>query len=291
MPWQELSITVPHEYVEPISYLFNRYGHSLTTQPQGAGQVTLRTYLDSHSRQRLARIQIGIRLIRAIQPLDELQIRELDDSQDWQNAWKQHYQPLPIGQRLIIKPTWLQLDETAAQNRIIIELDPGIAFGTGYHPTTHACLEALEQLITPGMTILDLGAGSGILTIAALKLGAAAAVALDIDTQAITAARQNFRRLRLQNQITLAKGSVPHPAAPPQSFDLAIANISARAIADRAPFILPALRPGATLIASGLLAAQQPEVDHAAQTLGFTPHQQWPRDEWLTLAYRAPTRP
>lgn len=291
MPWQELSISVPHEYAEPISYLFGRYGHGLTTEPQGAGQVMLRTYLETHSRQRLARIQIGIRLIRAIQPLDELTIRDLDDAQDWQNAWKQHYQPLPIGQRLIIKPTWLQLDQAAAQNRIIIELDPGIAFGTGYHPTTYTCMEALEHLIAPGMTILDLGAGSGILTITALQLGAAAAVALDIDTQAIAAARQNFRRLRLQHRITLAKGSVPHPAAPPQTFDLAVANISARGVADRAPFILPALRPGATMLASGFLATQRPEVDHAAQTLGFTPQQEWPRDEWLTIAYRAPTPP
>lgn len=288
MPWQEISISVPHEYVEPISYLFGRYGKGLSTEPQGNGRVMLRTYLESHSRQHLARIEIGVRLVSAVEPLGELTIRDLDDTEDWQNSWKQHYDALPVGQSLIIKPSWVELDHEAANGRIIIELDPGIAFGTGYHPTTYTCLEALEQLVAPGMTLLDLGTGSGILTIAALRLSAASAVALDIDGQAIAAARQNFRRLRLQDRVTLAKGSIPHAAAPARAFDLAVANISARGVADRAPFILPALRPNGMLIASGLLATQRPEVDHAALALGLTPELEWPRDEWLTLGYRAP---
>ena len=289
MPWQELSLAVPHEYVEPVSYLFSRYGRGLSTEPQGAGRVMLRTYLESHSRQRLARIEIGVRLISAVEPLGELAIRELDDGEDWQNSWKQHYDALPVGQRLIIKPSWVDLDATAADGRVIIELDPGLAFGTGYHPTTYTCLEALEEIVRPGMTMLDLGTGSGILTITALQLGAASAVALDIDGQAIAAARQNFRRLRLQDRVTLAKGSVPHAAAPAAAFDLAVANISARGVADRAPFIRPALRPGGMLIASGLLTTQRPEVDDAAMSLGFAPELEWPREEWLTIGYRAPS--
>ena len=288
MSWQELSISVPHEYVEPVSYLFSRYGKGLSTEPQGAGRVMLRTYLESGSGQRLARIDIGIRLISSIEPLGELVIRDLDDGEDWQNSWKKHYDALPVGSRLIIKPSWVDLEEEAAGNRVIIELDPGIAFGTGYHPSTYTCLEALEELALPGMKVLDLGTGSGILTITALKLGAASVVALDIDGQAVRAARQNFRRLRLQDRITLVKGSVPHPTVPAAAFDLAVANISARGVADRAPFILPALRPGGMLIASGLLAAQRPEVDDKAIGLGFIPELEWPREEWLTLGYRAP---
>ena len=288
MSWQELSISVPHEFVEPISYLFSRYGRGLSTEPQGAGRVMLRTYLQSGSEQRLARIDIGIRLISSIEPLSELIIRDLDDGEDWQNSWKEHYGALAVGSRLIIKPSWVELEEGASEGRIVIELDPGIAFGTGYHPTTYTCMEALEELVQPGMRILDLGTGSGILTITALKLGAVAAVALDIDGQAVTAARQNFRRLRLQKQVTLAKGSVPHPTVLAATFDLAVANISARGVADRAPFILRALRPGGMFVASGMLATQRPEVDDAALALGFTPELEWPRDEWLTLAYRAP---
>ena len=288
MSWQELSISVPHEYVEPVSYLFSRYGKGLSTEPQGAGRVMLRTYLESGSEQRLARIDIGIRLISSIEPLSELTIRDLDDGEDWQNSWKEHYDALPVGSRLIIKPSWVDIEEEMAEGRVIIELDPGIAFGTGYHPSTYTCLEALEELVLPGMKVLDLGTGSGILTITALNLGAASAVALDIDGQAVSAARQNFRRLRLQERITLVKGSVPHPTVPAAAFDLAIANISARGVADRAPFILPALRPGGMLIASGLLATQRPEVDDTAIGLGFIPELEWPREEWLTLGYRAP---
>lgn len=290
MSWQELSISVPHEYVEPVSYLFSRYGKGLSTEPQGAGQVMLRTYLESASEQRLARIDIGIRLISSIEPLGEMAIRDLDDGEDWQNAWKEYYDALPVGSRLMIKPSWVELDEEATEGRVVIELDPGIAFGTGYHPSTYTCMEALEELVRPGMKVLDLGTGSGILTITALKLGAVSAVALDIDGQAVSAARRNFRRLRLQDRITLVKGSVPHPTAPAQAFDLAVANISARGVADRAPFILQSLRPGGVLIASGLLATQRPEVDDTAMALGFTPELEWPRDEWLTLGYRAPGR-
>ena len=288
MSWQELSISVPHEFVEPISYLFSRYGKGLSTEPQGAGRVMLRTYLESGSRQRMARIEVGVRLVSSVEPLGELIIRDLDDGEDWQNSWKEHYGALAVGSRLIIKPSWVELEEGASEGRVVIELDPGIAFGTGYHPTTYTCMEALEELVQPGMRILDLGTGSGILTITALKLGAASALALDIDGQAVTAARQNFRRLRLQKQVTLAKGSVPHPAAPDGATDLAVANISARGVADRAPFIFRALRPGGIFVASGMLATQRPEVDDAALALGFTPELEWPRDEWLTLAYRAP---
>ncbi len=288
MRWQELSISVPHEYVEPVSYLFGRYGKGLSTEPQGAGRVMLRTYLESGSEQRLARIDIGIRLISSIEPLSDLVIRDLDDGEDWQNSWKEHYAALPVGNRLIIKPSWVDLEEEAAVGRVIVELDPGIAFGTGYHPSTYTCLEALEELALPGMKVLDLGTGSGILTIAALKLGAASSVALDIDGQAVSAARQNFRRLRLQDCITLVKGSVPHPTVPAAAFDLAVANISARGVADRAPFIFQSLKPGGMLIASGLLATQRPEVDDKAISLGFIPELEWPKEEWLTLGYRVP---
>ena len=288
MSWQELSISVPHEYVEPVSYLFSRYGKGLSTEPQGAGRVMLRTYLESGSTQRLARIDVGVRLISAIEPLGELAIRNLDDDEDWQNSWKEHYDALPVGKRLIIKPSWVDLEQEAIGERVVIELDPGTAFGTGYHPSTYTCMEALEELVTEGMSVMDLGTGSGILTITALKLGATSAVALDIDGQAVSSARQNFRRLRMQDRIVLAKGSVPHPAAPLNSVDLAVANISARGVADRAPFILQSLRPGGVFIASGLLATQRPEVDDTAMALGFIPEMEWAKDEWLTLGYRAP---
>ena len=288
MAWQELSITVPHEYVEPISYLFGRYGKGVSTELAGEGKVLLRTYLTTGSRQRMARIDVGVRLVGAIEPIGDLEIRELPEDEDWMESWKSHFRILRIGKRLVIKPTWLELDFTASPDDIVIEIDPGIAFGTGYHPTTDTCLQAMEQHIAPGMTVLDLGTGSGILTIAAIKLGAGLVTALDIDSQAVAAARRNFRRLGINKQVRLGQGSVPHPTAPAGDFDLAVANISARGVADRCPFILTALKPGALFIASGLLNTQKEEVAAVVEPLGFSLISEWPQEEWTTLLYRAP---
>ena len=287
--WQELSITVPHEYVEPISYLFGRYGKGVSTELAGDGRVLLRTYITTGSRQRMARIDVGIRLVGSIEPIGDLVVRELPEDEDWMNSWKSHFKILRIGRHLVIKPTWLELDSDIGPDDIIIELDPGIAFGTGYHPTTATCLQAMEQHLTPGMTVLDLGSGSGILTIAAIKLGAQQVIALDIDSQAVSAARRNFRRLGINKQVKLARGSVPHPTAGPKSIDLALANISARGVVDRSPFILTALKPSALFIASGLLNTQKQEVVDALEPLGFSPISEWPQDEWVTLLYRAPS--
>ena len=289
MIWQELSISVPHEYVEPISYLFGRYGKGLSTELDGKGRVLLRTYLTAGSRQRLARIEVGVRLVSAVEPIGNLEIRDLPEDEDWQNSWKSHFRILRIGKRLVIKPTWLELEP--GPDDIVIELDPGIAFGTGYHPTTDTCLQALEQHITSGMTVLDLGTGSGILTIAAIKLGAGQVTALDIDSQAVSAARRNFRRCGFSTQVTLGQGSVPHATARAGQFDLAVANISARGVADRCPFILAALKPGALFIASGLLDTQKGEVASAVEPLGFTLVSEWPQEEWVTLLYKAPDSP
>ena len=291
MAWQELSITVPHEYVEPISYLFGRYGKGVSTELAGEGKVLLRTYLTTGSRQRMARIDVGVRLVGAIEPIGDLEIRELPEDEDWMESWKSHFRILRIGKRLVIKPTWLELDFTASPDDIVIEIDPGIAFGTGYHPTTDTCLQAMEQHIAPGMTVLDLGTGSGILTIAAIKLGAGLVTALDIDSQAVTAARRNFRRLGINKQVRLGQGSVPHPTAPAGDFDLAVANISARGVADRCPFIFTALKPGALFIASGLLNTQKEEVATVVEPLGFSLISEWPQEEWTTLLYRAPKTP
>ena len=283
MAWQEISIAVPHEYVEPISYLFSRYGRVLTMESDGPDRVMLRTYLLSTSRQRLARIEVGVKLVSLLEPLGSLIIREVPE-QDWQNSWKSHFNLLKIGRRIVIKPTWI--DYQTQPGEVVIEIDPGMAFGTGYHPTTHTCLQALEQWVKTGASVLDLGTGSGILSIAALGLGARSVVALDIDSDAIRAARKNFRRSGTSRQVTLAKGSLPHGAVGPGQFDLAVANISARAIRDRAPFICATLGPQGVLIASGMISVQGKEVVGTLQELGYSLIQEWSQDDWITLAFR-----
>ncbi|MDE2938365.1 MAG: 50S ribosomal protein L11 methyltransferase [Chloroflexota bacterium] len=217
-----------------------------------------------------------------LEPLGELQVTPLDNDADWQNAWKEHFTLLRVGERLVIKPSWI--DYQPEDDDILVELDPGLAFGTGYHPTTYTCLEAMEKMVNPSTVVLDLGCGSGILTIAAVKLGAHRVVALDIDPQAIQASRQNFERTHITDWVDLEQGSLPHRLAAPGAFDLVVANISSRGIRERAPDILPALNPAGTLVASGIIDEQLPETREALLRAGFTDLELWPREDWVTFS-------
>ncbi len=284
MTWQELSILVPNEYVEPVSYLFTRYGKGLSMEREGRDRVMLRTYLLSTSRQRLARIEVGLKLVSILEPLEDLTITPLKEDEEWQSQWRSHFNLLRVGRQLVIKPSWIEYSPEEGDR--VIELDPGMAFGTGYHPTTYTCLEAMEDLLKPGMVVLDLGTGSGILSITAAMLGASRVVALDIDPQAVRAARQNFRRTKVQKLVALTQGSLPHPLAGQGQFDLAVANISARAIRERGTHIAETLSPGGHLIASGFMSDQRQEVHDALGELGLTLTQEWSQGEWTTQAYK-----
>ena len=281
MTWHEISITVPFEYVEPISYLFDRYGHGMSMEVLGANEVLLRTYLPSTYRQRLAHIEVGVNLASILQPLGELKVHPLDDDQDWQNAWKSHFNLLKLGRHLVIKPSWIDY-QPEPEDRVI-DLDPGLAFGTGYHPTTFTCLEVLERLVHPGAAVLDLGTGSGILTIAAIKLGAGEVLALETDPVAVKAARQNFKRSKLTEKVTVAQGSLPHRLAVEGHYDLALANISARAIKERAESLLPVLDPAGKLIASGIIEEHRPMAEEALLEAGFVIDEVCQREDWVTL--------
>ncbi len=280
MIWQELSIRVPWEYVEPISYLFGRYGHGLSMENAGDGLALLRTYLPNTSKRRLARVHVGVNLVRLIQPGEDMTIVDLEQA-DWENAWKAHFSLLRVGERMVIKPSWI--DYEAKANEIVIELDPGMAFGTGYHPTTQMCLEALEELVRPGMKVLDLGTGSGILSIAAARLGAASILSLDTDPTAVKAARKNFRASKLAPVIRLARGSLPHQLAPERTVDLAVANISAKAVRVAAHHLITALKPGSMLVASGFTQGQQQELAGALADLGFSHIRSYKVEDWAAL--------
>ena len=278
--WQEISILAPQEYVEPISYLFSRYGRGLSMEDAGDGRVLLKTYLPHTSRRRLARIEVGINLIRILQPMGELEVKELEEA-DWETAWKDHYSLLKVGHRLVVKPSWIHYE--AGPDEVVIDLDPGMAFGTGYHPTTKMCLEALEGVLQPGMCVLDLGTGSGILTIAAAKLGAASVVALDIDPTAVRVARKNLRACGLTRQVCLGRGTLPHRLAPEGRFDLAMANINAKTIKERAPYLLQALKPGGILLASGFIEEQQGALNESLINLGFSHLNRRNLEDWVAL--------
>ena len=167
---------------------------------------------------------------------------------------------------------------------MVIELDPGMAFGTGHHPTTNMCLQALEKRLSPGDTVLDLGAGSGILSMAAARLGAASVVALDIDATAVKASRKNLKAGGLP-QVHSARGTLPHRLAPPAHFDLATANISSKTVQEMAGPLWDVLKPDGTLIASGIVQRQEEEARSTVTRAGFRHLETILVDDWVTLLF------
>ena len=284
MSWHELSITVPFEYVEPVSYLFERYGYGLSVETKPGDHAVLRSYLPSLSRQRLAHIEVGIKLASSVAALGELQITPLGADEDWRDSWKQHFTLLRVGKNLVIKPSWIDYEQQPGD--VVIDLDPGLAFGTGYHPTTYSCLEALEELIRPGHSLLDVGTGSGILTIAAAKLGAAHITAVDIDGHAVRAARKNFRRTGISDRVAAESGSIPNSVTRGRSYEVAVANISARGIRLVSPAIPDLLASDGVFIASGVIVDQHDEAVSAVADAGLQVDEIRQRDDWLTILCR-----
>ncbi len=171
----------------------------------------------------------------------------------WLNVWKQYFKPFEIGENFVIKPSW-EPGYSFGPDKIVIELDPGMAFGTGLHPTTRLCLIGLEKHIKPAMFVLDLGTGSGILAIAAAKLGAENVLALDTDPVAVTAAKINVKVNHVENIVKVKKGTIGTKARKnfKRSFDLVVANITADVISELADDLVSVLGPGGRLIAGGI---------------------------------------
>ncbi len=276
MDWLELKVQATPEYVEPLSELFRRYSDGAVAvqlegdwdpdndpnEPGPPIRVTVTTYLkmDATLPNRRAMIDVGLRLIALLQPLGPVEERVVKE-QEWEAAWKAHFTILRIGQRILLKPTWQEY--TPHSNDIVVELDPGMAFGTGHHPTTRMCLEELERHVRPGMRVLDVGIGSGILSIAAAKLGAAQVVGVDIDEAAIKAAQENAVRNGVADRAAAYHGSLSHARVSLAGFDLVLANITAKTIAMLAGEIASAMAPGGLLIATGIITEREAEAKEA----------------------------
>ena len=191
-----------------------------------------------------------------------------------------------VGRRIVIKPTWREHQSTGED--VVVTLDPGMAFGTGHHPTTRMCLEMLEEHVSPGMEVFDLGCGSGILSIAAARLGAARVVGLEIDSVAVNAARQNVHENGVGESVRVIEGTLPNPAVAPASFDLAVANISAKVVSELAGELVKAVRPGGTLIGSGILLERKQSVAEALGSAGAVVRHTKVDGDWIALVATAP---
>ena len=231
----------------------------------GDASAVVRGYLPDDGN--AARIRGSVRLALRMAPLQTAprwrRVRRLKES-DWRESWKKHFGVQRIGRALVVKPSWTQYRPKAGE--IVIEIDPGMAFGTGQHPTTAMCLRALEELVRPGTRLLDLGCGSGILGIAAAKLGATWVLALDIDLSAVRAARENAATNGVAHAVEVRKGTLLGD----EVFDLIVANISGLTLERLASAFVRSLRPGGLLFSSGFLEEAVGGLSEAYEGAGLT---------------------
>ncbi|WP_298817764.1 50S ribosomal protein L11 methyltransferase [Chloroflexus sp.] len=319
--WLEIAVEVEPEAVETVAEILAHYGYNggvVVEQGWLAGDegpefeydphrpVWLRTYLpfDEQVEETRQRIEHALWHVSQIRPLGPIQTRTLAE-EDWANAWKQFYPVMRIGERIVIVPSWLEYQPQP--DDIALLLDPGMAFGTGLHPTTKLCLQLLERLVHPNDHVLDLGTGSGILAIAAAKLGAGAVLALDNDPIAVRVAQENVERNQVRAIVQVAEGSLgagqamghwlsgdfgpdrPDPAlsanTPLATFDLIAANLIAKVLVLLAPDLAAALKPGGRLVSSGIIDQKEAEVVAAFTAVGLTLLERHVEGEWVALVH------
>ncbi|MDB5082751.1 MAG: Ribosomal protein methyltransferase [Chloroflexi bacterium] len=321
--WLELSVLAETEAVEAITELFGRYGYNqgvvieeaVLPGPDGGAVVdpqalvTVRTYIATspEARDGLTKLEEGLFYLGRLRRIEPLQVTERRE-EDWANAWKEFYQVHRVGRRTVIKPPWQEYE--AQPDDLVVEIDPGMAFGTGLHPTTRLCLQLMEDQINPQehRNLLDLGTGSGILAIAAGRLGVPYSLGLDTDEIAIQAARQNVALNGLEDRLEMETGSLavekveeggsgfysfseeaqkpPTLLASKLPFDAIIANIIARILVALAEPMAQALRPGGLLITSGIIGEKADEVAAALDQAGLELVERREESDWVAFAHR-----
>jgi len=299
--WLELSVAADHEAVEAVSEILSRAApggtsvepafelieDGLAARVDIARPAMVRAYLPvlSASAVRDATAQadreLGHLQAFGLRPIGDLSARLVHEA-DWANAWKVHFPVLRVGERIVIRPTWRRHKRQAGD--VVLALDPGMAFGTGLHPTTRLCLAALESLADrgaiEGARVVDVGSGSGILSIAAGLLGARSILAVDVDPIAVEASAANARRNKLTRRIRAREGSAPTGEGP---FDIVLANLIASLLVVLADGLVEDLRPGGTLLASGIFANREAEVVAAFEARGLVIARRYNEGDWVAL--------
>ncbi len=332
MDWLELSVEIDQEAVESVSELLAEVGYNqgvaidqpFVGSPDGpeytidtSQKVIVRTYIPADEQAETARLRVeqGLWALGMMRPVGALHIQPLAE-EDWANAWKVHYPIRRIGEHWMIVPSWLAYEPEPGD--VVLQLDPGMAFGTGLHPTTQLCLVLLERYAQAGQHALDLGCGSGILAIGLAKLGAAPVVAVDNDPIAVEATAENVTRNGVEKAVTVIEGSLgpgmslghwlgsdwgsairarhaaAHPGGPvslqpDHELDLIAANILANVHVLLAPSLAQALKPGGLLVTSGIIADREAEVVAAFEAVGLLPVERLQAGEWVALVHRQPS--
>lgn len=299
MPWLEVSLTVDGELAEAVADVLARFAPGGVTTEQGIGflndedegtpdgPITVRAYLpaDENLDETRRRLEEALYFLGRIRPLPAPVYTPVAD-QNWMEAWKARYQPIPIGKKLIIVPAWM---DSPDPGRVAIRIDPGMAFGTGTHPTTQLCLELIEEILPPQSAVIDVGCGSGILSIAALKLGARSALGVDIDAAALQSSRENAVLNGVADRLWLGQGSLPEILAgqfPLQRTPLVLANILAPVLVRLLGAGLERLlEPGGALVLSGILNEQAGDVIAAAAARHLRLTAERRLGDWVALSF------
>lgn len=280
MRWAEINIEAGPEARDAVEQALRAVGCEGVLVRDDAAPPTLAGYLpvDDRLETRLNDLQTSLGALASFGVSGagtDLTIRYVEED-DWANAWKAFFKPLRVGHRLVVTPPW-ETPELSPDDVALI-IDPGMAFGTGSHPTTQLCLAALEDRVQPGMRVADVGTGSGILAIAAAKLGASFVIGTDVDPLAAQIARVNAKA----NDVELhAQEELPSGA-----YDIVVANILADVIIGLKDELASLVQPGGLLIASGIIDVREEDVRVELEHAGFTPVRTQQQAEWIALILR-----
>ncbi len=298
--WLEVSLQVNGELAEAVAEVLARYapngvvvqstgiaaGPDDYGEPTGPLQVSAYLPVDDQLEDTRQKLEQAIWYLGRIQPLPKPSYKPIQET-NWMEAWKQHYHPVEIGERLLVLPAWVDIPET---ERIWLKIDPGMAFGTGTHPTTQLSLALLEKYLQPGQTMLDIGCGSGILSVAAVKLGAAAAYGVDVDTKAVDISVQTAAENGVHEHIGFASGSVSEVktgSLPVSSAPIVVANILThiliRLLDDG---MADLVEPGGVLLLSGILEERLEDMQDALDKHQLEIIEKLTIDDWVGLAVR-----
>ncbi len=312
MKWTELSILTAHEAIEPVSNILHEAGasgvviedskeltkeridqfgeiYALNPEDFPKNGVVLKAYLSATSF--LAETVEEIKLAIANLANFDINIGENIltlcevDEEDWATAWKQYYHPVKVSERFTIVPTWEEYTPVST-DELIIELDPGMAFGTGTHPTTVMCLQALEKVVQKGHTVIDVGTGSGVLSIGSALLGADKVHALDLDEVAVTAARENITLNKVEHVAEVFHGNLLDTVKEPA--DVVVANILAEIILTFTDDAFSIVKPGGVYVTSGIIGAKKEVVKEALIASGFEIEEVLMMEDWVAIIARRP---
>ncbi|MFJ8236896.1 50S ribosomal protein L11 methyltransferase [Ureibacillus sp. NPDC094379] len=312
MKWTEISILTTNEAVEAVSNILhdagasgvviedsteinkervNQFGEIYSLDPHDYPNtgVVVKAYLPASSflAETVEEINLAItNLVNFDINIGENSLTTTEvNEEDWATAWKKYYHPVKISERFTIVPTWENYNPVST-DELIIELDPGMAFGTGTHPTTVMCLQALEKVIQQGDNVIDVGTGSGVLSIGAAMLGASKVHALDLDEVAVQSARENIELNKVEEQVEVFHGNLLDTVK--EEADVVVANLLAEIILSFTDDAYSIVKPGGLYVTSGIIALKKEDVKTALEKSGFIIEEVLLMEDWVAIIARKP---